>query len=153
MLIILCTALKKNASNAQSFMQMDLRTKKASNIQFPTSSYCHFLFQIFEKKPLQIKNFGVWLRYDSRSGSHNMYREYRDMSVSAAVTACCKLIIWLNPNKYLMRTWVMTNSRQSCVWNNSGENVNSIGLATMNLILEFNTWDFVNTRNGKNRKK
>ena len=27
-------------------------------------------------------------RYDSRSGTHNMYREYRDLTVSAAVTAC-----------------------------------------------------------------
>merc|ERR1712047_120855 len=44
--------------------------------------------EITEKKPLKIKNFGIWLRYDSRSGTHNMYREYRDLSVSAAVTAC-----------------------------------------------------------------
>ncbi|XP_031566619.1 60S ribosomal protein L18a-like [Actinia tenebrosa] len=44
--------------------------------------------EIFEKKPLQIKNFGVWLRYDSRSGTHNMYREYRDLTVADAVTAC-----------------------------------------------------------------
>lgn len=27
-------------------------------------------------------------RYDSRSGTHNMYREYRDLSVSGAVTQC-----------------------------------------------------------------
>ena len=33
--------------------------------------------EIKERKPLQIKNFGIWLRYDSRSGTHNMYREYR----------------------------------------------------------------------------
>ena len=44
--------------------------------------------EIREKKPLKIKNFGVWLRYDSRSGTHNMYREYRDMTVSMAVTQC-----------------------------------------------------------------
>ncbi|KAI4458747.1 60s ribosomal protein l18a [Holotrichia oblita] len=36
----------------------------------------------------EIKNFGIWLRYDSRSGTHNMYREYRDLSVSGAVTQC-----------------------------------------------------------------
>merc|ERR1712111_318059 len=30
--------------------------------------------EIMEKKPLKIKNFGIWLRYDSRSGTHNMYR-------------------------------------------------------------------------------
>ncbi|KAI9010399.1 ribosomal protein L18a/LX [Phycomyces nitens] len=28
--------------------------------------------QISEKRPEQIKNFGIWLRYDSRSGTHNM---------------------------------------------------------------------------------
>merc|ERR1712142_1353899 len=31
---------------------------------------------VYERKPLKIKNFGIWLRYDSRSGTHNMYREY-----------------------------------------------------------------------------
>lgn len=41
-----------------------------------------------EKTPAKIKNFGIWLRYDSRSGTHNMYREYRDLSVSGAVTQC-----------------------------------------------------------------
>merc|ERR1712191_15727 len=44
--------------------------------------------QIHEKTPLKVKNFGIWLRYDSRSGTHNMYREYRDLTVSAAVTQC-----------------------------------------------------------------
>merc|ERR1712105_360589 len=41
-----------------------------------------------EKSPGVVKNFGIWLRYDSRSGTHNMYREYRDLTVSAAVTQC-----------------------------------------------------------------
>merc|ERR1712179_527745 len=44
--------------------------------------------KIYEKKPTTVKNFGIWLRYDSRSGTHNMYREYRDMTVSSAVTQC-----------------------------------------------------------------
>ncbi|KAK7896754.1 hypothetical protein WMY93_022079 [Mugilogobius chulae] len=35
-----------------------------------------------------VKNFGIWLRYDSRSGTHNMYREYRDLTTSGAVTQC-----------------------------------------------------------------
>lgn len=30
----------------------------------------------------------IFCRYDSRSGTHNMYREYRDLSVSGAVTQC-----------------------------------------------------------------
>lgn len=46
------------------------------------------LKRIPEKTPKVIKNFGIWLRYDSRSGTHNMYREYRDLSVSGAVTQC-----------------------------------------------------------------
>lgn len=37
-----------------------------------------------------MKNFGIWLRYDSRSGTHNMYREYRDLTTSGAVTQCCE---------------------------------------------------------------
>ncbi|EGV94985.1 60S ribosomal protein L18a [Cricetulus griseus] len=35
--------------------------------------YCR---QVFEKSPLRVKNFGIWLLYDSLSGRHNMYREY-----------------------------------------------------------------------------
>merc|ERR1712202_90107 len=44
--------------------------------------------QVFEKSPLRVKNFGIWLRYDSRSGTHNMYREYRDLTAAGAVTQC-----------------------------------------------------------------
>lgn len=46
------------------------------------------LQEIPEKSPVKIKNFGIWLRYESRSGVHNMYREYRDLSVGGAVTQC-----------------------------------------------------------------
>ena len=41
--------------------------------------------QIFEKKPTTIKNFGIWLRYQSRTGYHNMYKEYRDVTLNGAV--------------------------------------------------------------------
>ena len=60
-------------------------------IDFITFSFSFLLydwFQIHDKSPLKVKNFGIWLRYDSRSGTHNMYREYRDLTVSAAVTQC-----------------------------------------------------------------
>ncbi|PWO01256.1 putative 60S large subunit ribosomal protein L20 [Tilletiopsis washingtonensis] len=40
---------------------------------------------ISEAKPLKAKNFGIWLRYNSRSGTHNMYKEYREMSRAGAV--------------------------------------------------------------------
>lgn len=43
--------------------------------------------QLSEKKPAKVKNFGIWLRYDSRSGTHNMYKEYRELSRAAAVNA------------------------------------------------------------------
>lgn len=36
---------------------------------------------------MKVKNFGIWIRYDSRSGTHNMYKEYREMSRTAAVEA------------------------------------------------------------------
>ncbi|KAG5214238.1 hypothetical protein MJG53_002503 [Ovis ammon polii x Ovis aries] len=40
--------------------------------------------QVFEKSPLQVKNFGIWLLYDSRSGTHNMYRQYRALTTAGA---------------------------------------------------------------------
>jgi len=45
------------------------------------------LNKIHEKHPLKVKNFGIWIRYDSRSGTHNMYKEYREMSRCDAVVA------------------------------------------------------------------
>eukprot|EP00127_Corallochytrium_limacisporum_P001183 Clim_evm18s44 gene=Clim_evmTU18s44 len=42
--------------------------------------------QIFEKHPNKVKNFGIWLRYDSRTQTVNMYKEYRDTTASGAVT-------------------------------------------------------------------
>ena len=43
---------------------------------------------MFEKSPLRVKNFGIWLRYDSRSSTHNMDQEYRDLTTAGAVTQC-----------------------------------------------------------------
>ncbi|KAI5864932.1 60S ribosomal protein L20 [Durotheca rogersii] len=45
------------------------------------------LNKIHEKRPLRVKNFGIWIRYDSRSGTHNMYKEYRELSRADAVQA------------------------------------------------------------------
>ncbi|RMJ22649.1 60s ribosomal protein l20 [Aspergillus sp. HF37] len=42
---------------------------------------------INEKRPMKVKNFGIWIRYDSRSGTHNMYKEFREMSRADAVDA------------------------------------------------------------------
>jgi len=43
--------------------------------------------EIREKDPCTIKNYGLWIRYDSRSGTHNMYREYRSLTLNKAVDA------------------------------------------------------------------
>ena len=32
-----------------------------------------------------VKNYGIWIRYVSRSGIHNMYKEYRDTKLTGAV--------------------------------------------------------------------
>mmetsp|Transcript_12923 Transcript_12923/g.39767 ORF Transcript_12923/g.39767 Transcript_12923/m.39767 type:complete len:185 (+) Transcript_12923:82-636(+) len=41
--------------------------------------------EIKERKSAVIKNFAVWVRYKSRSDTVNMYKEYRDCTMSGAV--------------------------------------------------------------------
>merc|ERR1711959_525223 len=38
--------------------------------------------EIFERKPTVSKNFCVWISYASRTGNHNAYKEYRDLSLN-----------------------------------------------------------------------
>ncbi len=45
--------------------------------------------QIFEENPNVVKNYGIWLRYDSRSGTHNMYKEFRDITLNNAIDKLC----------------------------------------------------------------
>ena len=45
--------------------------------------------QIFEKSPEKVKNFGIWFRYDSRTGTHNAYKEYREVALTDAVNSLC----------------------------------------------------------------
>jgi large subunit ribosomal protein L18Ae len=42
--------------------------------------------EIFERRPNHVKTFGIVLRYQSRTGNHNMYKEYRDVSLNGAVS-------------------------------------------------------------------
>jgi len=42
--------------------------------------------ELKETGPKIVKNYGVWLRYQSRSGTHNMYREFRDIKLTGAIT-------------------------------------------------------------------
>jgi large subunit ribosomal protein L18Ae len=41
--------------------------------------------EITEKNDRYVKNFGIWIKYNSRSGTHNMYREYRDTNLNSAI--------------------------------------------------------------------
>ncbi len=41
--------------------------------------------EIREKNSNIVKNYGITIRYNSRSSTHNMYKEYRDTSLTGAV--------------------------------------------------------------------
>jgi len=41
--------------------------------------------EIFEVTPHVVKNFGVLCRYNSRTGTHNVYKEFRDLTRTGAV--------------------------------------------------------------------
>jgi len=62
------------------FMGRLCRVKKANGQIISVS-------QIFEKSPEKVKNFGIWFRYESRTGTHNAYKEYRELSLTSAVAA------------------------------------------------------------------
>merc|ERR1712086_1239031 len=42
--------------------------------------------EIYEKKSGNMKNFGIFLRYDTRTCTINMYKEYRDVTLCGAVS-------------------------------------------------------------------
>ena len=62
------------------FMGRLCRVKKANGQIISVS-------QIYEKSPERVKNFGVWFRYESRTGTHNAYKEYRELSLTDAINA------------------------------------------------------------------
>uniref|UniRef100_A0A2K6TZ07 Uncharacterized protein n=1 Tax=Saimiri boliviensis boliviensis TaxID=39432 RepID=A0A2K6TZ07_SAIBB len=53
--------------------------------------------QVFKKFPLRVKNFSIWLRYDSQSGTHSMrchpvlLRHGARHLEEIAVSKCCRL--------------------------------------------------------------
>merc|ERR1719331_2466358 len=59
------------------FMGRLCRVKKANGQIISVS-------QISEKTPTKVKNFGIWFRYESRTGTHN---EYSEVSLTNAVNA------------------------------------------------------------------
>merc|ERR1719310_1422400 len=42
--------------------------------------------EIYEKKATSLKNYGIFLRYDTRTCTVNMYKEYRDTSLCEATS-------------------------------------------------------------------
>uniref|UniRef100_A0A2K5K2K1 Large ribosomal subunit protein eL20 n=1 Tax=Colobus angolensis palliatus TaxID=336983 RepID=A0A2K5K2K1_COLAP len=48
--------------------------------------------RVFEKSPLRVKNFRIWLRCDSLSRTHNLYREYQHLTTAGAVTQCYRVL-------------------------------------------------------------
>ena len=42
--------------------------------------------EIFERRPNHVKTFGIVLRYQTRTGICNMYKEYRDITLNGAIS-------------------------------------------------------------------
>lgn len=42
--------------------------------------------EIFDKSPTRVTNYGINLRYESRTDTHNMYKEYRDTTITGAMS-------------------------------------------------------------------
>merc|ERR1719293_441415 len=41
--------------------------------------------ELFDRAPTKVNNYGIWLRYESRTNTHNMYKEFRDVTINGAV--------------------------------------------------------------------
>merc|ERR1712216_845720 len=41
--------------------------------------------ELFDRAPTKVNNYGIWLRYQSRTNTHNMYKEFRDVTINGAV--------------------------------------------------------------------
>ncbi|CAD7671108.1 unnamed protein product [Nyctereutes procyonoides] len=46
--------------------------------------------QVFKKSPTWVKDFGIWLCYDSHGGTDNTYRQYRDLPLLAMSPSATK---------------------------------------------------------------
>ena len=61
------------------FLKRQKKVKKANGEILSVS-------EIFERNTNAVRNYGIVVRYRSRTGIHNMYKEYRDVSVCGAVS-------------------------------------------------------------------
>jgi len=73
----------KNELQAKSrfwyFVSQQYKAKKGNGQVISVS-------RIYDSSPTKVKNFGAFLRYDCRTGTINMYKEYRDVTREGAVT-------------------------------------------------------------------
>ena len=51
------------------------------------------IHELLESKSGSVKAFGIVLRYQSRTGYHNMYKEYRDTNLCGAMSQMCKSVL------------------------------------------------------------
>ncbi|KFO27047.1 60S ribosomal protein L18a [Fukomys damarensis] len=62
--------------------------------------------QVYEESPLRVKNFGIWLHYDSCSGTHNMDREFHDLTTAGTVVTArigaVKMGKFMKPGKVVL---------------------------------------------------
>jgi large subunit ribosomal protein L18Ae len=63
--------------------------------------------EIYEKHAGVVKNYGIVLRYLSRTETINMYKEYRDTTLAGAVSQMCK-------SSYLIRVLAVLQLRWHC---------------------------------------
>merc|ERR1719201_1602787 len=42
--------------------------------------------ELFDRAPTKVNNYGVWLRYDNRKDTVNMYKEFRDVTINGALS-------------------------------------------------------------------
>jgi large subunit ribosomal protein L18Ae len=52
------------------------------------------IHEIIENPSKSVKVFGIVLRYQSRTGYHNMYKEYRDTNICGAMSQMCNFQIF-----------------------------------------------------------
>lgn len=76
---------------------------------------------MFEKKPATVATYGIWMRYDSRTGHHNMYREYRDVSVNGAVSKMYQDVAARHRSRFsnvqIVRTATVPTDKMRKSWN------------------------------------
>ncbi|KAF6161058.1 hypothetical protein GIB67_007699, partial [Kingdonia uniflora] len=64
---------------------MKFRVESYAYLLLCVSNEAYIVCTVFEKNPTKIKNYGIWLHYQSRTGYHNMYKEYRDTTLNGSV--------------------------------------------------------------------